>query len=107
MKKLSLCTSALCASVLALFAGSAAVLQSARPGIVQAIDRDLRVTHSAAFRDGLYLGRLAAERGDQMHVAVGRWAAEADRALFKAGFQQGYQEFVASRGPAAAALRAE
>ena len=32
-----------------------------------------------AFRDGLYLGRLAAEGGSEPHVAIGRWATAEDR----------------------------
>jgi hypothetical protein len=56
---------------------------------------------SAPFRDGLYLGKLAAERGGESHISVGRWASEADRASFAAGFNQGYQNellTVASKG---------
>jgi hypothetical protein len=47
---------------------------------------------SAPFRDGLYLGKLAAKQGGGAHIASGRWAAQADRLSFTAGFQQGYQE---------------
>jgi hypothetical protein len=49
-----------------------------------------------AFRDGLYLGRLAAEGRSQRHVAVGRWATIQDRSSFIAGYQQGYSESLAS-----------
>ena len=45
---------------------------------------------SAPYRDGLYLGKLAAARGGESQISTGRWTAEADRASFKAGFQQGY-----------------
>ncbi|MGD0182895.1 MAG: hypothetical protein ABSC15_24040 [Terriglobales bacterium] len=51
----------------------------------------------AAFRDGLYLGRLAAEAGAEPHVARGRWATLGDRALFSAGYQEGYRGSLASR----------
>ena len=34
---------------------------------------------SAAYRDGHYLGKLAAERGDAAHVATARWANDSDR----------------------------
>jgi len=50
-----------------------------------------------AFRDGLYLGRLAVERGGEHHVSVGRWASAQDRSAFSAGYEQGYSEFLASR----------
>ena len=50
-----------------------------------------------AFRDGLYLGRLAAEGGSEPHVAVGRWATAEDRSSFTAGYHRGYSELLASR----------
>ena len=37
-----------------------------------------------------------ARRGSANHPAVGRWATEADRAAFAAGYQQGYNALVAS-----------
>lgn len=46
---------------------------------------------SAPYRDGLYLGKLTAERGAESHISSGRWTTEGDRASFTAGFQQGYQ----------------
>jgi hypothetical protein len=56
---------------------------------------------SAPFRDGLYLGKLAAQRGEPVHVATGRWSADNDRTLFAAGYEQGYNEVLASRFPSA------
>ncbi len=53
-----------------------------------------------AFRDGVYLGRLAAESGGEHHVAVGRWASAQDRSSFSAGYEQGYSEFLGSRSAA-------
>jgi hypothetical protein len=50
-----------------------------------------------AFRDGVYLGRLAAQSGGEHHVAVGRWATAQDRSSFSAGYEQGYSESLASR----------
>jgi hypothetical protein len=47
---------------------------------------------SAAFRDGLHLGRLAAERGESAHIAVSRWAKDSDRTLFASGYQLAYGE---------------
>jgi hypothetical protein len=47
---------------------------------------------SAPYRDGLYLGKLAAARGGESQISTGRWTTEADRASFKAGFQQGYDD---------------
>jgi hypothetical protein len=44
-----------------------------------------------AFRDGLYLGGLDAANGRAHHVSVGRWAADGDRAQFRAGYEEGYK----------------
>lgn len=46
---------------------------------------------NAAFRDGLYLGKLAREHGTTYHTATTRWARVADRASFAAGYEQGYR----------------
>jgi hypothetical protein len=46
----------------------------------------------AAYRDGLYLGKLARTAKSPMHPPVGRWSTEKDRASFAAGYRQGYNE---------------
>ena len=46
----------------------------------------------AAFRDGMFQAKLDVESGRKPHVACGRWNSNADRALFIAGYQQGYRE---------------
>jgi hypothetical protein len=50
-----------------------------------------------AFRDGVYLGRLAAQSGGEHHIPVGRWATTQDRSSLSAGYEQGYSETLASR----------
>jgi hypothetical protein len=50
---------------------------------------------SAAYRDGLHLGKMAAERGDAAHVATARWANDSDRAQFAAGYEQAFGDAVA------------
>jgi hypothetical protein len=45
---------------------------------------------SAAYRDGLYLGKMAAERGDAAHVATARWSSDTDRVQFAAGYEQAF-----------------
>ena len=50
-----------------------------------------------AYRDGLFLGKFAAERGDTPHIAVARWSTVADRASFTAGYQRGYKEVLSAR----------
>jgi hypothetical protein len=56
-------------------------------------------TTDGAFRDGLYLGRLAAEAGAEPRVARSRWGSLQDRALFSAGYQEGYSGSLASQRP--------
>lgn len=46
---------------------------------------------SGPFRDGLYLGELAATSGETPHISSGRWSASADQEAFAAGYEQGYQ----------------
>jgi hypothetical protein len=100
MRKLSVC-----AAVLALFAGTAGMIRSERAA---GSSSDFAMLHSkAAFRDGLYLGRLAAQQGGPMHIASGRWATAADRQLFVAGFQRGYQELTATRASLASGHEAQ
>jgi hypothetical protein len=50
------------------------------------------LTNDAAYRDGLYLGKLAHAAKRQMHPPIGRWSTEKDRASFAAGYQQGFGE---------------
>jgi hypothetical protein len=51
---------------------------------------EARLAADAAFRDGLYLGKLAAEAGQPMRTAIGRWSREQDRIMFAAGYRRGY-----------------
>jgi hypothetical protein len=95
MKKLSVF-----AALLALFVGTAARLQS-EPRVPPPGADSAMLNSRAAFRDGLYLGRFTGRRGGQIHIANGRWATAADRGLFTAGFQQGYQEIQTSRAAVA------
>src|SRR5580704_12987615 len=47
---------------------------------------------AAAYRDGAYLGKLAAEHGDPAHVSIARWSTATNRELFSAGYQNAYAE---------------
>lgn len=53
---------------------------------------DVLLTNDAAYRDGLYLGKLAHEAKRPMHPPIGRWSTEKDRASFTVGYQQGFGE---------------
>ena len=77
--------------VIALCLGAAvAMIQSGSNGWQSSSVQTTRAT-SAPYRDGLYLGKLAAAGGGEPHISSGRWTTEADRVSFTAGFQQGYQ----------------
>jgi hypothetical protein len=85
MKKLSVWT-----LVLAVLVGAAVVLKTKTvTNMSQASISDARST-SVAFRDGMYLGKLTAQKGEPQHVAVARWAFEADRESFTEGYAHGY-----------------
>ena len=86
-------TISLLALALTLGMGTASMLNTDNHNSNQAVVQNA----DAAFRDGLYLGRLAAEAGAEPHVARGRWATLGDRALFSAGYQEGYSGSLASR----------
>jgi hypothetical protein len=81
MKKMTL-------SALALLGMTASALML-RGGSIQSAAA-LELATNAAYRDGLYLGKLAAEQGSNVHVSAGRWARANDRAAFAAGYEHAY-----------------
>jgi hypothetical protein len=82
---------ALFASVIALGMGTV-VLHNSRHSNLIRVNPDITQNADGAFRDGLFQGKLAAERGIAPHVLSGRWATDADRASFRAGYAQGYAQ---------------
>jgi hypothetical protein len=94
----------LLASMLLLVAATAATLPDGRVAPSSSLGPnnlsgdsmagDLSRLNSGAFRDGLFLGRFTAERGRPRRVVSGRWATADNRALFAAGYEQGYGEFI-------------
>lgn len=54
-------------------------------------------TNGAAFRDGLYLGKLDAEQGRAEKIASGRWVQVRDRESFVSGYRQAYAEETTAR----------
>jgi hypothetical protein len=51
---------------------------------------DAQYATDGAFRDGLYLGKLAAQSGHVQLPAIGRWSTERDRGMFIVGYERGY-----------------
>jgi hypothetical protein len=60
--------------------------------------------NSAPFRDGLFQGRLAKQRGEGPRVSQSRWAFGDDQAGYAAGYQHAFAQNVA---PGAKTLDAE
>jgi hypothetical protein len=87
------------ASVIALSMGTASLFQASRQPNSLSANENVSHATDGAFRDGLYLGRLAAESGAAPCVVAGRWATEADRASFTAGYHKGYESFLADQAP--------
>jgi len=85
------------AFVIVLSLGAAAVLANSgrTPAPVQgsqAQGSQPQLAADGAFRDGFYLGRLAAEGGQPMRPSIGRWSTAQDRSMFSAGYRRGYDE---------------
>jgi hypothetical protein len=51
---------------------------------------------NAAYRDGLFVGRLTAEDGGPHRVSTGRWANREDQSNYAKGYEQAYQESLPS-----------
>jgi hypothetical protein len=50
---------------------------------------------NGAFRDGVYLGTLAARRAEAPHIAFGRWATANDQQSFREGYSEAYEQTLA------------
>jgi hypothetical protein len=86
---------------LALVAGVAGIYRGRSD-----VDVQLSEANDGAYRDGMYLGRLAAQNGEAPRISVGRWSGDEDRASFAAGYEQGYTATMAARRDAAHATSA-
>ena len=51
---------------------------------------EARLNADGAYRDGLFVGRLAAQSGLPMRPMTGRWSTKQDRSSFAAGYERGY-----------------
>ncbi len=78
---------------LILAVGAAAIVKFQTGSAAEQLDA--KQVASAPFRDGAYLGKLQAARGEAPHVAIARWSNDADRELFAAGYESGYMEQLA------------
>ncbi len=51
----------------------------------------VQMAGDAAYRDGLFLGKLNREGNPHLLAPVGRWSTEKDRAAFVQGYRQGLE----------------
>jgi hypothetical protein len=72
--------------------GTSAMLVQRDMGTKQGPSASAQLAADGAFRDGLYLGKLARRDNNKMRPPVGRWSTEKDRASFVAGYQQGFND---------------
>jgi hypothetical protein len=72
--------------------GTSALLVQRDVSLHQTRSAEVQLANDAAFRDGLYLGKLAHAANRPMRPPIGRWATEKDRASFAAGYRQGFGE---------------
>jgi len=49
---------------------------------------------TSAFRDGLFQGKLSAQRNARRRAPVGRWSTKTDRAAFTTGFEEAYRSLI-------------
>ena len=80
------------AVVFAVLCGTASLVLDTAADRMQ--DNDMNsamiTANNAAFRDGLYLGKLNAQRGREFHLVAARWSRDPDRRDFVAGYMRGY-----------------
>lgn len=77
---------------IAVCLGTTAMLANSRHSVSSNANIEASLATDGAFRDGLYLGKLAAESGQPLRPAVGRWSTDQDRATFTAGYRRGYSQ---------------
>jgi hypothetical protein len=87
------------ALAIAVCLGTTAMLANSKRTTKSHVSADARLQADGAFRDGLYLGKLAADSGQPSRAAVGRWSSDQDRATFLAGYRRGYNESLARTEP--------
>jgi hypothetical protein len=84
---------------IAVCLGTTAMLANNKRTTNANLSVDARLVSDGAFRDGLYLGKLAAHSGQLLRPAVGRWSTNQDRATFLAGYRRGYNQSLAHVEP--------
>jgi hypothetical protein len=86
----------ICILAIAMGVGTTAMLSNKQRATTPEADSEASFAADGAFRDGMYLGRLAVQYGQPARAAVGRWSTDKDRSMFTAGYRRGYTESLAS-----------
>lgn len=76
---------------LAVSLGTTAALEIRYPGSQRGHASESLLALDGAYRDGLYVGQLAARSGRRSRPPIGRWSSETDRASFLAGYERAYE----------------
>lgn len=63
---------------------------SAEQSQLQDIQLNAAFANSAPFRDGLFQGKLAKQRGEQARFSQSRWASGEDHSAYKLGYQHAF-----------------
>lgn len=84
------------ALALAVSLGTTAMLANGGHAARPAQTVNMKLAADGAFRDGLYIGKLAAKGGQLARPPIGRWSNERDRASFVDGYRRGYTAVLAS-----------
>ncbi len=74
-------------------AAGSSVITGARSATFGSRTADVTQATNAAYRDGMFLGKLDSRSGRGRHACVARWSASADRSSFAAGYEAGYARF--------------
>jgi hypothetical protein len=77
---------------------------SAKQNELHDIQLNAACANSAPFRDGLFQGKLARQRGEQARVSESRWAFGEDQSAYESGYRHA---FAKRTGPQATTLEAE
>jgi hypothetical protein len=77
---------------------------SAQQNELQDIQLNAAFANSAPFRDGLFQGKLARQRGEQARVSESRWAFGEDQSHYESGYRHAFAKHT---GPQATTLEAE
>jgi hypothetical protein len=82
--------------LIALCLGTSAIVAKSNRSVAASANQQAGFAANGAFRDGLFVGKLAAEGGQPLRPTVGRWSTDRDRSMFAAGYRRGYEESFAN-----------